>query len=129
MMKIYRILVFSIAQLAFASPAIASGKIDILLVFADDLGLSSTQKQSRALTYQTVLSDVYENQLNGSETVVVQPFTSQNISYNGTGMNQVLRVNLRDSQDFRCSLLAQGHHKNDFPAKLVLRDPVLNSQS
>jgi hypothetical protein len=84
-MKIYRILVFSIAQLAFASPAIASGKIDILLVFADDLGLSSTQKQSRALTYQTVLSDVYENQLNGSETVVVHPFTSQNISYNGTG--------------------------------------------
>jgi hypothetical protein len=67
----------------------AASNIDVMLVFSDDTNLSSIEKTVVAARYQTVLSLVYNNQLEGNRTVEVWPLLIPEMSYTATGKSSL----------------------------------------
>lgn len=80
-MNLSRKVLAILATISLAPAASAQTNVDVMLVFSDDIGLSTFQKTIVAQRYQDVLSEVYEDQLDGDETVTVWPLLVPEMSY------------------------------------------------
>lgn len=85
MYKTRKLLLF-LAVISISPLSSAATNIDIMIVFSDDSGLSTSEKTALAGRYQMVLSNVYggatvATQLDGDQTVTVWPLLFPEMSY------------------------------------------------